>query len=420
MSDRGKPRRRQPRFTSLALFSLTLYLAGVLAFSVLIYNTSLERTLTETDRYLRMAACSLKHLVAEDFHDRAVGPGAISFEEEMKNRCAVNSFVAEAGLIWAYTLVEEGGRFYFAAPTVTGEEGRSRKSWYYYPYDDIPDAFRRTYEKGETVYVSYRDQWGDFRSVAIAETTPGGRRYLACADIDSDHLATLAHDDARMITLIGLFLLVLILPLVFLLRSQRKRLLSAMRTLSRHKELLEETVQIRTSELVRAQEALRERAVRDPLTRLYNRGFVLERLREEIGRLPEGGSLCLMMIDLDRFKAVNDAKGHLAGDRILKAVSVLIRQNVRHTDIVGRFGGDEFLIVLPDTGLEGACVVGDKLCRLVKESPLEDGGHSLSFSIGIACCRGESHATGLLTEADRLLYEAKRRGGDCVVAEAVA
>lgn len=401
--------------------AVAVYLVGVAAFVVFAYRSALSRTLKETDERLVMAAVTLKHLLAKDFHDRAVGPRSISFEEEMRNRQVLNAFIVETGFAWLYTLVEEEGRFHFAAPTVTDEEAREKASWYYHPYGDIPAAFREAYEKGTTIFVSYDDQWGSFRSVAVAETTPGGRRYLACADASADHLAALARRDAGRTALTGLYFLLLALPLLLLSRSQRTSLQAALEKLSEHKEDLEEEVSRRTAELERTQGALRERAIRDPLTHLFNRSYILERLREEIGHAKNQGSpLCLMMIDLDHFKAVNDSKGHLAGDRVLRTVSVILRQTVRHSDIVGRFGGDEFLVVLPNTDLSGGRTVAEKLRRRLRESPVGQGDQAIGFSIGVACRCSDLHATGLLAQADRLLYEAKRQGGDCIIAEATA
>ncbi len=160
------------------------------------------------DSRLTAAAKALKYMLADDFHDRAVDPDSISFEEEIKNRKAISEYAARAGFTYAYTLVKKDGKFYFAAPTVTDEEAKERKRWYFYPYDDVPEGFNQAMDQGVETFSTYSDQWGTFRSVAVPEISPGGRRYLSCVDVDVSYIR---QERAKIFAIAGGVALLLIL-----------------------------------------------------------------------------------------------------------------------------------------------------------------------------------------------------------------
>ncbi len=157
---------------------------------------------------------------------------------------------------------------------------------------------------------------------------------------------------------------------------------------------------------------LRSLAYRDSLTGLYTHRYFYEQLTHELERsLRYGHPLSLLMIDLDRFKALNDTYGHLMGDKLLRLVADIISANVRGTDIVGRYGGDEFVVILPDTGQPEARRVADKLASAVRggqtwDIPAEK--LTLSISIGVASCPEDARTVNeLLQVADRQLYQQK-------------
>lgn len=162
-----------------------------------------------------------------------------------------------------------------------------------------------------------------------------------------------------------------------------------------------------------------ESATYESLTGLLRREAVLEILSRELDRAQRyDRPLTVGMADLDHFKAINDRYGHLAGDTLLKQVAQVLASGLRSTDSVGRYGGEEFLIVLPETDLTGARVVANKLRALVEEvrTPMEDGEEAaVTISIGLAGRgeRGDAEnptVRDLLHQADRALYEAKQRG----------
>jgi len=193
----------------------------------------------------------------------------------------------------------------------------------------------------------------------------------------------------------------------------------------RNKELLalnkalESRVAERTEKLVRANEALEKLAITDHLTELPNRRFMmgqLQRLFEEAG--PEEHPLSCLMIDVDSFKEINDTYGHDIGDQVLKSLALTIRHSVRSDDIVCRLGGDEFLIVCPDTALQGALHLGEQIRKTVSSLKVKTGPDIWKGSISIGAsstAQGIDNASSLLKAADEALLKAKRDGRNCVM-----
>lgn len=143
--------------------------------------------------------------------------------------------------------------------------------------------------------------------------------------------------------------------------------------------------------------------LRDPLTGLYNRRYLTHRLGEERSRLDRhGGIMALAVIDLDNFKTVNDRHGHLYGDKVLRDVGVAVRATLRKSDVAFRFGGEEFVVLFPDTRLADALAVLKRLQERLRPT---------SFSGGVAECPTEERdAAALLHLADMRLAAAKRAG----------
>lgn len=172
------------------------------------------------------------------------------------------------------------------------------------------------------------------------------------------------------------------------------------------------------AEISALQARLQDEVIRDPLTGLYNRRYLSETLPRELARARrEGGPLALIMIDLDHFKAVNDAHGHAAGDEVLKALATIVGRGAREGDIVCRYGGEEFLVVLSGMSVDLAVARVDAWRREFSEKPSQHGGRTLSvtLSAGIAGFPADgSDLKTLLLRADQALYRAKTLGRDRV------
>ena len=156
-------------------------------------------------------------------------------------------------------------------------------------------------------------------------------------------------------------------------------------------------------------------SVTDDLTQLYNSRYLSQVLRRETKRASRSGRpLSLLFIDLDGFKSINDTHGHLYGSRALVEAAGLIRQSARETDVVARFGGDEFALILPDTGSEGAAAVGERIRERVDAHGFLQGDGldiHLTVSVGVATLPDVAASTeGLIQAADEAMYHVKEHG----------
>lgn len=168
--------------------------------------------------------------------------------------------------------------------------------------------------------------------------------------------------------------------------------------------------------------SLHGRATIDPLTGLPNRSALDERLREELARFHRyRRPLSVIVVDLDRFKAINDTHGHAAGDAVLRAVADVVRTSIRDVDFAGRFGGEELVVVLPETMLRQALEVAERVRMAVEDARIEHGGVRIpvTASLGVSACpECTDDPDGLFGSADQALYASKEGGRNRVTTAA--
>jgi len=162
------------------------------------------------------------------------------------------------------------------------------------------------------------------------------------------------------------------------------------------------------------EEELRCLSVTDCLTNCYNRRYFVQKLEEEIERTRRTGSgFSLVMLDIDRFKSINDRFGHNAGDLVLKGIAETINNRIRKIDCLARWGGEEFVILLPDTPVDKAAVLAEELRESISKMDIP-GVDRVAASFGVAgYCPGDTVDT-LVNKADNMMYEAKAAGRNCV------
>ena len=208
-----------------------------------------------------------------------------------------------------------------------------------------------------------------------------------------------------------------IVPLGFVAIMLSMAVSSANRLTSMLNNLEGEVVQ-RTSQLLSANEQLAEAATLDPLTGLLNRRGFTDQSEAEIQRfLRTGREFSIVLGDIDNFKIVNDIHGHACGDHLLESLAKLLRERVREMDDVSRWGGEEFIILLPETNSDGAALLAEKLRASVQERDFDYKGRRLNITMtfGVASfLRGET-LDSCIARADTALYQGKERGRNRVM-----
>lgn len=173
----------------------------------------------------------------------------------------------------------------------------------------------------------------------------------------------------------------------------------------------------KNQQLLELNNLLSQRVIRDSLTGLYNRSHIFEILKEEIVHNRRyGQALSLMMMDLDNFKMVNDHYGHQVGDLVLSQVNRVILSSIRESDRLGRYGGEEFMLILPHTELHSSYMVAQRIVSAIEDSSFGDENSiKITISIGVCDYTGQS-MEAFIKRADELMYQAKKNGRNQVMA----
>ncbi len=165
-----------------------------------------------------------------------------------------------------------------------------------------------------------------------------------------------------------------------------------------------------------ARRTIEQIAITDQLTEVFNRRHIMARFEEEFEKVKRlNKNVSCIMADIDNFKTINDSYGHQVGDHVLKVISHRIRNTVRAYDILGRYGGEEFLIIMPDTSLEDAGELAERIRTRVKEETVNNA--TITLSLGVVCVEESDRSVDdIIRRADQNLYKAKKGGKDRVVA----
>jgi diguanylate cyclase (GGDEF)-like protein len=174
----------------------------------------------------------------------------------------------------------------------------------------------------------------------------------------------------------------------------------------------------RNARLESANEVLGQLSITDGLTQLHNHRFFQDQLTREIKRIARSGeSLAMLIIDIDDFKKLNDRFGHASGDEVLRRIARLLEENVRQSDLVVRYGGEEFVVLASNTDLQGAFVVGEKVRTVIAENSfiVDDSLRPVRVTVSIGIAQYAGDRKRFFAEADEALYRAKAAGKNCVV-----
>ena len=199
------------------------------------------------------------------------------------------------------------------------------------------------------------------------------------------------------------------------LKAENQRLNDELTKIKKELEAAQRVIKIKEIELKAVIAQAEEVSHIDALTCLPNRRQVIKKLQNEVIRAERyKTSVSISMIDIDHFKRINDSYGHTVGDQVLFQLANILQESVRNPDTVGRYGGEEFLVVLPNTHLREAAEQAARLCKRIREANINVGeAIQLTVSIGIAEYRhDQENWQKFLSRADMALYEAKNAGRD--------
>jgi len=200
------------------------------------------------------------------------------------------------------------------------------------------------------------------------------------------------------------------------LPEKYKKLLDDFQKMEIENEKLKRSLEIKDIELMGVLAQANEVTYTDVLTFLPNRRKIMVDLQEEVIRSNRYRSpFSISILDIDYFKKVNDNYGHTTGDEVLRSVAARLREQIRHPDTIGRYGGEEFLIVLPSSEVEAATEQAARLCQRIRTLQVEANGHILSVTVSIGVAQfkvGEENWEQLLNRADTAMYQAKNNGRD--------
>jgi diguanylate cyclase (GGDEF)-like protein len=169
--------------------------------------------------------------------------------------------------------------------------------------------------------------------------------------------------------------------------------------------------------LIESEDKLLDLATLDSLTQVYNRGSFFATTRDEIQRCKRTNHpVCLVMLDLDHFKRINDHFGHATGDLVLILFSTELKMHIRGYDIVGRVGGEEFAVCMPELGINDGLEAARRICKRINQLPRLEGSieQAISVSIGVTEMKADDSLESMLSRCDEALYQAKQGGRNCV------
>lgn len=369
------------------------------------YFEEKQLLIAQIDRQLFSAAAAIPYVLHNDFHDRATDADSISPKEDKSNILSLSALNNRLGMKFLYTVIRDrNGVYQLSSSSATDEELKTGEEVRYFTaYPDASDLLKHSFEnnthfseRDKTYYPIYApiysDRWGTYRSVFIPMRSPGGNPYFACADVDISYVSALLRHNLLQTILEFVIFTLAILPIIYAYVSVVKRKSREFQQV--HQLYLDQSA----------------RSITDPLTKIGNRLKLDNELQAAMNHYRKfAQSFVLAMIDIDHFKAINDQYGHQIGDIVLQQFANLLVEHSRSSDIVGRWGGEEFMIIYRNTNLDGAYHHAEKM-RKVIEGALFEKNKNITASIGVTQPIPGMALQQLLRCADEALYTAKGEG----------
>ena len=206
------------KFQNRALFtiSVVIYVTALFIYGVLNYIYHKSEIMASVDAKLYNGAAVLKYVLPDDFHDRAINENAVSVNEDQHISRKLTKLIKDTGYKFAYTIIKIGNDLFFIASDIAADPKNKRGTFYFYPYKEADESFFEAFNRQTPTYKTVTDQWGTFRTVMIPETSPGGVKYLACADYDISYVNGLLQKSLLQSLATVLLFILLAVPIVII------------------------------------------------------------------------------------------------------------------------------------------------------------------------------------------------------------
>ncbi|XPV69652.1 MAG: GGDEF domain-containing protein [Halarcobacter sp.] len=371
---------------------LTLY-------SIWNYFNEKEHLIAQIDKQLYSAAVAVPFVLEDDFHDRVSSATSISEKEDFQNIKNLTKLNNQLGTKFLYTVIRYKDKKYYltSSSALASEIKNNTEVRYFTPYPDASETLKNSFEHLSTDYITpnkiykpfyvpiFSDRWGTYRSIVLPIQTAKGNLYVIGVDMDISHVNRILKQNTIKTLLSFLLFLIAIIPILI-----------AYKNIIRDKQ--------------KEYQEVSKKSITDSLTKLYNRYKLDNELQVHYDNFQKNGtSFALLMLDLDHFKSINDKYGHQEGDKVLKYLAEILKESTRQTDTVGRWGGEEFIIIYPNSDIDNALSLAQKLHLSIKESK-DIQKYNLTVSIGLGVPKQELSLDQFIRAVDKALYKAKDMG----------
>jgi len=380
----------------------------VTLYSIWSYFYEKDRLIAQIDKQLYSAAVAVPFVLENDFHDRAILSTSISFQEDNQNIKNLSKLNNQLGTKFLYTVIRDDKGIYrlSSSSALDLEIEKKQEVRYFTKYPDVSEILKQSFENPsisfitpnkiyEPLYVpTFSDQWGTYRSIFLPIRSIEGNLYVVGVDMDITYVNSLLRQNTLQTLFSFLLFLIAITPMI----------IAYINTLKNNKKEYQEVHQLYVDQS--------KKSITDPLTQLYNRYKLDTELQIQYKHfLQTGNSFVLLLLDLDHFKSINDKFGHQTGDKVLQLFARVLQKYSRVTDTIGRWGGEEFMIIYPNSDLDKGYLLAEKLRLALKKSP-ELKKYNLTVSIGVGISKQTVPLSKFIKNVDEALYEAKGAGRD--------
>ncbi|MEJ2414850.1 MAG: GGDEF domain-containing protein [Sulfurimonas sp.] len=388
-------------------FTLTI----LTLYSIWNYFYEKNRLIAQIDKQLYSAAVAVPFVLEDDFHDRAILATSISPKEDMQNIRNLTKLNNQLGTKFLYTVIrDKNGTYELTSSSALASEIKDHTEVRYFtPYPDASDTLKNSFEHLSTDYITpnkiykpfyvpiYSDRWGTYRSIVLPIQTAKGHLYVIGVDMDISYVNAVLKQNTIQTLFSYLLFFVSIIPIIIAYKNMLQRKQDEYQKV--HELYIDSS----------------KRSITDPLTGLYNRYKLDQELYLQYENFKRGShTFVLLMLDLDHFKSINDQYGHQIGDEVLQLFSTILKNSSRVTDTIGRWGGEEFLIIYPNADLAQGFAFAEKLRLAVKEDKKLQK-YNLTISIGLGISKKDISLEEFIMDIDKALYKAKKSGRDQTV-----